>query len=220
MAFQHGFYLGDRRRNNHKAVAGENLANLPRCSSGKSEFVNAQMNLLKRLPPFDSKSGNLNVVIDTPKGCRSKFAFDDKRKAYVLKSVLPHGTVFPFDFGSIPGTAADDGDPVDALVLMDEPAFCGCLIESRLVGVIEAEQTEDGKTERSDRLIAVAAKSQTHAEVKSLSDLSPVLLKEIEHFFISYNQARGKKFRPLERHGPKRAQQLVKKQKRRRKRGK
>jgi len=178
------------------------------------------MNLLKRLPPFDSKSGNLNVVIDTPKGCRSKFAFDMKRKAYVLKSILPHGTVFPFDFGSIPGTVADDGDPLDALVLMDEPAFCGCLIESRLVGVIEAEQSEDGKTERNDRLIAVAAKSQTHAEVKSLSDLSPALLKEIEHFFISYNQERGKKFRPLGRHGPKRAEELVRKQKRRTKRRK
>ena len=178
------------------------------------------MNLLRRLPPFDPKSGNLNVVIDTPKGCRSKFAFDMKRKAYVLKSVLPHGAVFPFAFGSIPGTAADDGDPVDALVLMDEPAFCGCLIESRLVGVIETEQSEDGKKERNDRLIAVAAKSQTHAEVKTLSDVSPALLKEIEHFFISYNQERGKKFRPLGRHGPKRAEQLVKKQKRRTKRRK
>ena len=105
---------------------------------------------------------------------------------------------------------ADDGDPLDALVLMDEPAFCGCLIESRLIGVIEAEQSEDGKTERNDRLIAVAAKSQTHAEVKSLSDVSPALLKEIEHFFISYNQARGKKFRPIGRRGPKRAAQLLK----------
>ncbi len=151
------------------------------------------MNLLKRLPPFDSKSGTLNVVIDTPKGCRSKFAFDMKRKAYVLKSVLPQGALFPFDFGSIPGTVADDGDPLDALVLMDEPAFCGCLIESR---------------------------SPTHAEVKSLSDLSPALLKEIEHFFISYNQERGKKFRPIGRHGPKRAAQLVRKQKRRIKRRK
>jgi inorganic pyrophosphatase len=103
---------------------------------------------------------------------------------------------------------------------MDEPAFCGCLIESRLVGVIEAEQSENGKTERNDRLIAVAAKSPTHAEIKSLSDLSPVLLKEIEHFFISYNQERGKKFRPLGRFGPKRAEALVKKQKRRTKRRK
>jgi inorganic pyrophosphatase len=112
----------------------------------------------------------LNIVIDTPKGCRSKFVFDMKRKAYILKSVLPHGTVSPFDFGSIPGTVADDGDPLDALVLMDEPAFCGCLIESRLVGVIEAEQSEEGKTERNDRLIAVAAKSQTMPKL----NLSPI----------------------------------------------
>ena len=109
---------------------------------------------------------------------------------------------------------AEDGDPVDALVLMDEPAFCGCLIESRLLGVIEAEQSENGKTTRNDRLIAVAAKSQTHAEIKSLSDLSSALLKEIEHFFIFYNQERGKKFRPLARHGPKQAEWLVREQKR------
>src|SRR5438309_517586 len=168
------------------------------------------MNLLKRLPPFDSKSGTLNVVIDTPKGCRSKFAFDMKRKAYVLKSVLPHGTVFPFDFGSIPGTVAEDGDPLDVLVLMDEPAFCGCLVESRLLGVIEATQEEDGKNERNDRLIAVAAESHTHRNIKSIADLDSTLLHEIEHFFISYNKVRGKKFKPLGRHGPKRAQRLVK----------
>src|SRR5438034_9137319 len=126
------------------------------------------MNLLKRLRPFDAKSGNLNVVIDTPKECRSKFAFDMKRKAYVLKTVLPHGAVFPFDFGSIPGTVAADGDPLDILLLMDEPAFVGCLVKARLLGVIEAEQTEDGKTERNDRLISVAAESHTHASMKSL----------------------------------------------------
>src|SRR6476620_9995171 len=135
------------------------------------------MALLSKLKPFDRKSGNLNVVIDTPKGSRNKYAFDFKIDAYKLKAVLPHGSVFPFDFGSIPGTVADDGDPLDVLVLMDEPVFIGCLIEARLVGVIEAEQSEDGKTERNDRLIAVAAKSPTHAEVKSLSDLSPALPK-------------------------------------------
>src|SRR3954462_12124570 len=168
------------------------------------------MNLLKELPPFDPKSGDLNVIIDTPKGCRSKFAYDMKRKTYVLKSVLPKGALFPFDFGSIPGTKADDGDPLDALVLMDEPAFCGCLVESRLIGVIEAEQTEKGETERNDRLIAVASKSHTHGGVKSLKDIDAVLLDEIEHFFISYNDARGKQFKPLGRSGPKRARKLVK----------
>src|SRR4030095_7369150 len=80
----------------------------PRNLIGSCEFSTAQMNVLTRLPPFDSESGNLNVVIDTPKGCRSKFGYDMRRKAYVLKSVLPQGTVFPFDFGSIPGTKAED----------------------------------------------------------------------------------------------------------------
>jgi inorganic pyrophosphatase len=167
------------------------------------------MNVLKKLPPFDPKSDCLNVVIDTPKGCRNKFAYDKKRETYALKTVLPQGTVFPFDFGSIAGTIADDGDALDALVLMDEPAFAGCLVESRVIGVIEANQTEDGKTERNDRIIAVAAESHTHRGIKSLRDLDQTLLEEIEHFFVSYNQQRGKKFKSLGHRGPKRARSLV-----------
>ena len=110
------------------------------------------MKLLRRLKPFDRK-GNLNVVIDTPKGCRNKYAFDFDKNAYKLTTVLPRGAVFPFDFGSIPGTIAEDGDPLDVLVLMDEPAFPGCVIQARLVGVIEATQSENGKKIRNDRLI-------------------------------------------------------------------
>jgi inorganic pyrophosphatase len=129
---------------------------------------------------------------------------------------MPKGMLFPFDFGSIPGTVAEDGDPLDVLVLMDEPAFCGCLVESRLLGVIEATQEEDGKKERNDRLIAVAAESHTHRKIKSIGDLDSTLLREIEHFFVSYNNVRGKKFKPLGRHGPKRAERLVKKRRKKR----
>src|ERR1700757_4797744 len=100
------------------------------------------MKLLRKLKPFDRKSGNLNVVIDTPKGSRNKYAYDFDVRGYILKTVLPKGAVFPFDFGSIPGTTAADGDPLDALILMDEPAFCGCLVCCRLIGVIEATQEE------------------------------------------------------------------------------
>ena len=170
------------------------------------------MKLLRKLKPFDRKSGNLNVVIDTPKGSRNKYAFDFKVNAYKLKTVLPHGTVFPFDFGSIPGTIADDGDPLDVLVLMDEPVFIGCLIEARLLGVIEAEQTKGGETERNDRLIAVAAESHTNGTLKSLQEVDSKLLGEIEHFFVSYNDARGKKFKPTARKGSAVAKQLIKKQ--------
>ncbi len=79
---------------------------------------------------------------------------------------MPVGAFFPFDFGYVPQTLGGDGDPIDVLVLMDEPAFVGCLIQSRLIGVIAAEQTEEGKTETNDRLIAVAANSRTHTDVK------------------------------------------------------
>jgi inorganic pyrophosphatase len=170
------------------------------------------MKLLRKLKPFDPESGNLNVVIDTPKGCRNKYAFDFDINAYKLKTVLPKGAVFPFDFGSIPGTVADDGDPLDVLLLMDEPAFVGCFVEARLLGVIEAEQRENGKSERNDRLVAVAAKSHTHGSLRSLTNVDPKLIEEIEHFFIFYNDARGKKFKPKARKGPAVARRLVKRQ--------
>lgn len=169
------------------------------------------MKLLRKLEPFNRESGDLNVVIDTPKGSRNKYAFDFELNTYKLKAVLPCGMVFPFDFGSIPGTVADDGDPLDVLVLMDEPAFVGCLIETRLLGVIEAEQKKTGKTERNDRLIAVSSESHTHVLLKSLQKLNSELIGEIEHFFVSYNAARGKKFKPIGRKGPASAKRLVKK---------
>jgi inorganic pyrophosphatase len=175
------------------------------------------MQLLRKLKPFSRKSGNLNVVIDTPKGSRNKYAFDFKIDAYKLKTVLPHSTIFPFDFGSIPGTIAEDGDPLDVLVLMDEPVFIGCLIEARVLGVIEAQQTEDGETQRNDRLIAVAAESHTNGKLKSLRKLDSKLLDEIEHFFVSYNDARGKKFKPIGRRGSAVAKRLIKKQTKKRK---
>ncbi len=104
-----------------------------------------------------------------------------------------------------------DGDPLDILLLMDEPAFVGCLVPARLLGVIEAEQTEQGNTARNDRLIAVAANSRVHQEFQSLDDVNQQLLEEIEHFFVSYNDAKGKKFKSLGRFGAERARQLIEK---------
>ena len=89
----------------------------------------------------------------------------------------------------------------------DEPAFTGCLVRSRLLGVIKAEQTEKSKIERNDRLIAVASKSRTNSDLQSITDLNPKLLEEIEHFFISYNKVKAKNFKPLGRYG--RARMLV-----------
>jgi len=155
--------------------------------------------------------GHLRVIVDTPQGSRNKFEYDEELGLFKLGGVLPAGAVFPFDFGFVPSTTGGDGDPLDVLVLMDAPAFPGCLVETRLVGVIEAEQTErDGETMRNDRLIAVAAKARNHTEVRSLAQLGENLLDEIEHFFVSYNELKGKTFKPLGRFGPKRAEGLIK----------
>lgn len=163
-----------------------------------------------KLNPFDKKTKQLNVVIETPKGSRNKYAFDEASGLFKMKGVLAAGHSFPFDFGFIPNTKGGDGDPLDVLVLMDEPAFAGCLIEARLIGVIEAKQTErDGKVERNDRLIAVASDSRNHTHVNALKDLNENLIDEIEHFFISYNEAKGKKFEILGRFGSQKARNVV-----------
>jgi inorganic pyrophosphatase len=169
------------------------------------------MTSFDKLSAFDEETGELNVVIETPKGSRNKYAYDEKIGLFVLKGVLTAGHSFPFDFGFIPKTQGGDGDPLDVLVLMDEPAFAGCLVPSRLIGVIEAEQTElDGKVERNDRLIAVAANSRTHADIKSINDLNETLLDQIEYFFVSYNEIKGKTFKPLGRFAARKAKSLVK----------
>src|SRR4051812_50183417 len=96
------------------------------------------MNPYKKLRTFDKESGDLNVVIETPKGSRNKFDYDPKKDLFKLGGVLPAGAVFPFDFGFIPRTMGEDGDPIDVLVLMDEPAFTGCLVVARLIGGVDA----------------------------------------------------------------------------------
>jgi inorganic pyrophosphatase len=162
---------------------------------------------LDRLAPFEEDC--VLVVIETPKGSPNKLAFEPRYGTFVLKGVLPAGAVFPFDFGFVPSTRAEDGDPLDVLVLMDAPVFPGCVVPSRLIGAIEAEQTEDGATERNDRLLAVAANSAAHRSIRTLNDLSDDLIAQIEHFFASYNEMKGKRFEVKGRAGRKRALALV-----------
>lgn len=166
---------------------------------------------LSCLPPTDRKSKSVNVVIETPRGSRNKFKFDESCSLFSLGSVLPAGAVFPYDFGYVPGTRGDDGDPLDVLLLMDAPAFTGCLVKSRLIGVIEGLQTgHRGGMERNDRLVAVALDARDYKDVHSLRDVNDNLLGEIEHFFVSYNEMRGRKFELVGRRGRRHARKLLK----------
>ncbi len=165
---------------------------------------------LSSLPhELDKKNKTCRVVIETPKGRRNKFDYDPHIEAFALGGLLPEGMSFPFDFGFVPSTVAADGDPIDIMVLMDEPAHVGCVLTVRLIGVIEAQQTQNGKTTENDRLIGVAMHSYSHENVQSIAEVNKSLVDQVEEFFISYNKSRGKKFKVTGVHGPSKAVKRV-----------
>jgi inorganic pyrophosphatase len=166
---------------------------------------------LTHLPnELDDKKAVCKAIIETPKGCRNKFDYDPDSNLFMLGGLLPEGMMFPFDFGFIPSTLGEDGDPLDVMVLMDAPAHVGCLIQIRVIGVIEAKQTQEGETERNDRLLGVAIHSYDHEDLNTIEDVSKTLLDQVEAFFVSYNQQRGKKFNITGTAGPKKALKFLK----------
>ena len=164
---------------------------------------------LEHLSAREPDSGLVRVVVDTPKGSRNKYKYDETLGLYRLSKVLPLGLAFPYDFGFIPSTRAEDGDPLDVLLLGEEALFPGCLVTVRLVGVIQAEQTEPGKTVRNDRLMGAIETSVNRPAIQTLADLQPERLDEIESFFMAYNHLEGRHFKPIGRHGPAMAEQLL-----------
>jgi inorganic pyrophosphatase len=156
-----------------------------------------------RLSPRDEDDRDiLQVIIETPKGSRNKYAFEPKQKVFELKKVLPAGMSFPYDFGFVPSTVAEDGDPVDVLVLMDEPAFPGCLLKCRIIGIIEAKQGKKRKSERNDRIVAIEQANHSYAHVKHIGDLGKKFVNELEEFFVNYHRLDGKEYRILDVKGP------------------
>ncbi len=152
----------------------------------------------------------VSVVIDTPQKSRNKFKLDPEAGTYKLSKILPEGMVFPYDFGSVPLTKAEDGDPLDVLVLIEEPTFAGCIVECRLVGVIEAQQRAGSeKPIRNDRLVAVARASLLYSEITHVDQLPHAVLNEVEGFFVNYDRLRNVEFKVLARSGPDRAAEIL-----------
>lgn len=165
-----------------------------------------------RLKPFDPDDDEIvTVVIETAKGFRNKYAFDPELKAFTLKKVLPAGMAFPYDFGFVPSTEADDGDPVDVLVLMDEPAFPGCVLRCRLIGIIEGEQEGGKEVERNDRLVAIETGTHSWDDIRHIDDLGKRFCEELEEFFVNYHDLDGAKYRVLGIRGPGAAKRSVEK---------
>ena len=165
---------------------------------------------LDKLPLDDPKTGDRLAIVETPKGSRNKYDYDPELRTIRLASVLPEGMIFPFDFGFFPSTRAPDGDPVDVLLLMDEAAAPGCALPVRIIGAIEAEQRKKSKGwVRNDRIIAIASHSHVHSDLRSIEDVNPATLDEIEAFFKQYNLLKGVEFRVLKRVGPTEADKLL-----------
>lgn len=148
------------------------------------------------------------VLIEAPEGTRSKMSFDFELGLLRLTKVLPAGFEFPFNFGSIPCTLADDGDPLDILLFMSDQVPPGSLVAARPIGVLEAEEVEDGDVERNDRIVGVALESTEHRRLTSATAIDPKIRQQFERFFVDYNAPR-KEFRPLGWRGPRRAGKLI-----------
>jgi len=176
----------------------------------RSKKANSALANPAQLKPLNMKNEKVLVIVETPKGSRNKYAFDAEHRVFLLKKVLPAGMSFPYDFGFVPRTKAGDGDPLDVLIMMEEPAFPGCAIYCRMVGVIEGEQQEkDGRKVRNDRLLAVESDSHIYSEIQHVKDLPRQLLREIGEFFVNYHRLDGTSFRVIGIKGPPEARRHI-----------
>jgi inorganic pyrophosphatase len=142
---------------------------------------------LSRIPAHP-KPGILNVLIEIPGGSKNKYEFDKDLEAFALDRVLYSSVRYPYDYGFVPNTLADDGDPLDGMVIMDEPTFPGCVIPARPIGMLEMIDGGD----RDEKILCVPDKDPRYAGVKSLRDIAPHRLDEIAEFFRSYKNLEKK----------------------------
>lgn len=138
--------------------------------------------------PAQPEPGIVNVLIEIPAGSKNKYEFDKDMQAFALDRVLFASVQYPFDYGFIPNTLADDGDPLDGMVIMDQPTFPGCVIAARPIGMLEMIDGGD----RDEKLLCVPAEDPRYNEVKSLSDIAPHRLEEIAEFFRTYKNLEKK----------------------------
>lgn len=152
----------------------------------------------------------VTVIIESPKGAGHKYDYELELNCFKLKKILPAGLVFPFDFGFIPKTKGEDGDPLDVMAISEISTFPGCCMDCRIIGVIKAVQTErDGKTMRNDRFLAVPEVSQLFKDVYEIEQLQQDVISQLENFFRNYNEQAGKKFKILGRESAETAYQMI-----------
>ncbi|MDR2623965.1 MAG: inorganic diphosphatase [Methanobrevibacter sp.] len=147
------------------------------------------MNLWKELNPGSNVPENLNTVVEIPKGSKNKYEYDKDKESFVLDRVLYSSVVYPVDYGFIPRTIYDDGDPMDIMVLIDQPTFPGCIIESRPIGIMKMIDGGD----KDYKVLAVPVDDPKYKDGYDIFQIPAHVLDEISEFFRTYKNLEGKK---------------------------
>ncbi len=137
----------------------------------------------------------MHIIVETPQGSREKYKYDEELHLFRLHKTLPAGMSFPFDFGFIPKTKGDDGDPLDVMVISEFKAFPGCVMDCRIIGCMKAEQsTIEKKMIRNDRYLAIPEQTIVFENILSIEELPPTLVMELESFLTTYMRLEGREF--------------------------
>jgi inorganic pyrophosphatase len=139
--------------------------------------------------PTRSKDGAVHVVVEIPRGSHNKYEFDEELGVIKLDRTLYTAVYYPTDYGFIPGAEGGDGDPVDAMVMIETSTFPGCLVETRLIGVLTIKH-DSGLPE--EKLLGVPIREPRFEEFKDIADVPHHMLKEIEHFFDVFKELEGR----------------------------
>ncbi len=160
--------------------------------------------------PARSGDGTIHAVVETPRGARAKLKYDPGLGAFVLSKALMLGLTYPYDWGFIPSTLADDGDPLDVMIVHEAATSPGLVLKCQIIGALLTVQTAKGTKERNDRLLAVPARSHQERSLNNAHDLPRETLEELEKFFVATDELEDKELKFEGWVGPKRALRLLK----------
>lgn len=163
---------------------------------GSTFLILSRMADFLKLPAWN-KDGALHVVVETPKGSGAKFKFDARLATFVYLKSLMLGLSYPYDWGFVPSTLAEDGDPLDAMVVHDAATAPGMVIPCRAIGVLQVRQTRKGKWVRNDRIIAIPTEAHSGRSLRSVRQVSPEVREELEKFFAATQALNDKELRFL-----------------------
>ncbi len=162
------------------------------------------MTNLFKLPTW-ADDEHVFAVIETPRGSTCKLDFDPKLRTFTLAKPLMAGLAYPYDWGFIPSTKAEDGDPLDVLVIHDARTYPGVVMQCRPVGILEVVQKSKGKKERNDRVFAVPERSPLETDLKDIRHLPSRAREELEQFFRATDALEDKELQFLQWRGPRHA---------------